>query len=85
METNVSKKDPRDIFPIHSRSKYHSTAKRIRRALNANQPPEDDDVNIVENWRASHRHILNVWQVILRKRATNTDIVFAQRLKRKNT
>ena len=85
METNVSKKDPRDIFPIHSRSKYHSTAKRIRRALNANQPPEDNDVNIVENWRASHRHILNVWQVILRKRATNTDIVFAQRLKRKNT
>ena len=29
-----------------------------------------DDIDIVENWRASHRHILNVWQVILRKRAT---------------
>ena len=85
MKSNISKKDPRDIFPLHARSKYHSTAKRIRRALNANQTPEEKDIDIVENWRASHRHILNVWQVILRKRAINTDIVFAQRLKRKNT
>ena len=85
MNTETSKKDPRDVFPIFSRSKYHSTAKRIRRALKSNQSPEDKDIDIVENWRASHRHILNVWQVILRKRATNTDIVFAQRLKRKNT
>lgn len=85
MNTKISKKDPRDVFPVYSRSKYHSTAKRIRRALNDKQNPSDDDIDIVENWRASHRHILNVWQVILRKRATNTDIVFAQRLKRKNT
>ena len=70
MSTKISKKDPRDVFPVYSRSKYHSTAKRIRRALNDKQNPSDDDIDIVENWRASHRHILNVWQVILRKRAT---------------
>lgn len=70
MNTKISKKDPRDVFPVYSRSKYHSTAKRIRRALNDKQNPSDDDIDIVENWRASHRHILNVWQVILRKRAT---------------
>ena len=61
MNTKISKKDPRDVFPVYSRSKYHSTAKRIRRALNDKQNPSDDDIDIVENWRASHRHILNVW------------------------
>ena len=40
LEANVLKKDPRDIFPIYSRSKYHSIAKRIRRALNAGQSPK---------------------------------------------
>ncbi len=82
--TTAVKSDPRDVFPLFSSSQYHSAAKRIRRAIRDNTVISIKDEEIVENWRASHRHILNAWQVTLKARA-NDNIVFAQRLKRRNT
>ena len=91
MTTNNStkgKKDPRDVYPQYSTSAYHSAAKRIRKALRTDTALSPEDEEKVENWRASHRHILNAWQVTLKQRIDkigSDSIVFGQRLKRRDT
>ena len=45
----------------------------------------DEDIAVIENWRASHSRILNDWQSILRTHSEEFDVIFAQRLKRKVT
>ncbi len=45
----------------------------------------DEDIAVIENWRASHSKVLRDWQAILRNRCKDSDIIFAQRLKRKVT
>ncbi|MEP2103571.1 MAG: RelA/SpoT domain-containing protein [Parasphingorhabdus sp.] len=45
----------------------------------------DDDVEIVENWRASHAQILNTFKQILYNRARKIDCLVVQRLKRRPT
>ena len=46
----------------------------------------DEDIHVIENWRAAHNKILNDWQSTLRLRCRNHDnAVFAQRLKRRST
>jgi putative GTP pyrophosphokinase len=44
-----------------------------------------EDSNTIEEWRAAHRAVLNTFQAILRNRTRMTDIVVAQRHKRKST
>ena len=44
-----------------------------------------DDIRILEEWRTAHRHVLNTFQSLLRNRTKDTDIVVAQRHKRKLT
>lgn len=77
--------DRRQIVPRFSKNKVNKAAERISLALNKGQEIDINDEEIVENWRASHAHILNTWQVILRKKIGNRKIFFAQRHKRKNT
>lgn len=43
----------------------------------------DEDLIILEEWRAAHKHLLNSFQSILRNRRRKRDIVIAQRLKRR--
>ena len=79
-------KDRRQIYPEYSKQKVNNSAKNIgidMREHNGIVSAEDEKV--VENWRASHTHILNTWQFILRNRINGKKIIFAQRLKRKNT
>jgi putative GTP pyrophosphokinase len=45
----------------------------------------DEDVTVIENWRAAHNKVLNDWQSSLRGRCKGKNIVFAQRLKRRST
>lgn len=44
-----------------------------------------EDVDILENWRASHRYVINTFQSSLRsrKKRDNSDVTIAQRLKRR--
>lgn len=70
----------RDIFPIYSKTKVENAGKNIRKGIFT-----EEDIKIIENWRISHNHILNSWQAILRNRCKGKNIIFAQRLKRKNT
>ncbi len=77
--------DRRLIYPLNSKASVNRAAKNIVYALQNGNTTNEEDELIIENWRASHAHVLNTWQVIFRKRVKSRDIVFAQRLKRKNT
>ncbi|MFM7631157.1 MAG: hypothetical protein ACKO43_05030, partial [Alphaproteobacteria bacterium] len=72
----------RDIKPQHSKARIDLAGNNIR-----NNCAQDEDIKIIENWRASHNHILNSWQATLRNRISklNYNVVFAQRLKRRKT
>jgi ppGpp synthetase/RelA/SpoT-type nucleotidyltranferase len=43
------------------------------------------DVAVIDEWRAAHRHVLNTFQAILRTKTKGTDVIVAQRHKRKTT
>lgn len=68
------------IFPEYSRSRVDRAGESIR----VNRYV-DEEVRAIENWRASHAYVLNTFQATLRNRTRGTDIVFAQRLKRRPT
>src|SRR5690606_17443698 len=44
-----------------------------------------EDYEVIDEWRAAHRNVLNTFQAILRTRTRGTDITVAQRHKRKRT
>ncbi|WP_193371539.1 hypothetical protein [Pelagibius marinus] len=70
------------IPPARSKSEVNRAGNRIRAA---GGDPEPRDIEIVENWRASHLWVLNTFQASLRRRAKDRPITVAQRLKRRNT
>jgi putative GTP pyrophosphokinase len=45
----------------------------------------NDDILIIETWRASHAYILNTFQSLLRGKTRFKEVVVAQRLKRRST
>lgn len=57
---------------------------RVRRAGRAlrNGDAAPEDLAVVENFRASHGHVLNAFQASLRNRARGKNVAVAQRLKR---
>lgn len=69
-----------DIKPLHSKKRINKAGDHIR-----DKTAGIDDLNVVENWRASHAHILNTFQATLRGRARGGNITVAQRLKRRHT
>lgn len=68
------------IEPRFSKSRTKAAGSRIR---DGNYTPED--VEVLENHRASHRYIMNTFNVALRRRARDREVVVAQRLKRRKT
>ena len=60
---------------------------RVNRAGNSVREghPTIEDLNVIEQWRAAHRGVLNTFQAILRTRTRGTGISVAQRHKRKRT
>ena len=80
-------KDRRQIYPLYSKQKVNNCANNIGRDIREHHGfISSEDEKVVENWRASHTHILNTWQFILRQRIVEkSSVYFAQRLKRKNT
>lgn len=47
----------------------------------------EDDILLVDQWRAAHAYVLNTFQIFLKRRILefNNEIEFSQRLKRRNT
>lgn len=70
------------IEPRYSKGEINRAGDRIR---NADGDPDLADIEIVENWRASHLWVLNTFQSNLRGRARGQPITVAQRLKRRST
>lgn len=70
----------RGIFPNYSKTQVNKAGKAVRDG-NASL----EQILIIENWRASHTHILNTFQANLRRRVKGKRVVFAQRLKRRDT
>ena len=61
--------------------------KRVNRAGTAvrDGAATEEDLSVIDEWRAAHRGVLNTFQAILRNRTRNTEIAVAQRHKRKRT
>jgi putative GTP pyrophosphokinase len=67
-------------FPGGSKSRVNKAGEKIR------QGESTPEYNLImEEWRAAHSAVLNTFQAILRNRTKETDIVVAQRHKRKST
>jgi putative GTP pyrophosphokinase len=67
-------------FPGGSKSRVNRAGENVRDG-NAS----DADFQVIDEWRAAHRAVLNTFQAILHKRARGKDIIVAQRHKRKRT
>jgi putative GTP pyrophosphokinase len=67
-------------YPGGSKSRVTRAGERVRAGN-----PTTDDLIVIDSWRAAHRAVLNTFQAILRIRARGTNIVVAQRHKRKRT
>ncbi len=70
----------RSQFPGGSKSKVNRAGNNIR-----NGTATRVDYRVLEAWRSAHRNVLNTFQAILRNRTKETDIIVAQRHKRKTT
>lgn len=60
---------------------------RVNRAGNAigQGNPTQEDIEVMENWRASHAYILNTFQATLRNRTRGSSAAVGTRLKRRAT
>ena len=67
-------------FPGGSKARVNKAGENIR----SNKSTEED-LYVIDAWRAAHRSVLNTFQAILRKRTKGTEIVVAQRHKRRLT
>ncbi|MDC7824440.1 RelA/SpoT domain-containing protein [Pseudomonas sp. BLCC-B13] len=67
-------------YPGGSKSRVNKAGARVR-----NGEANNEDLIIIETWRAAHRPVLNTFQAILRNRTRGTKIAVAQRHKRRNT
>lgn len=61
--------------------------KRVTRAGNKIRSSEAtaEDLEVLENWRAAHSHVMNTFQTNLRRRSRGSGYLVGQRLKRRVT
>ncbi|RZU28927.1 RelA/SpoT domain-containing protein [Edaphobacter modestus] len=71
---------PKKSFPGGSKSRVSRAGDAVRAGT-----PSPEDLAVIDTWRAAHRNVLNTFQAILRTRTRSTEIVVAQRHKRKRT
>lgn len=67
-------------FPGGSKSRVNRAGDKVRTGT-----PSQEDLAVIEEWRAAHRAVLNTFQAILRNRTRTKNITVAQRHKRKRT
>ncbi len=65
------------IAPAYSKTRVRRAGNNVRNGTASNE-----DLSVIENWRACHSYILNTFQANLRNRSRNKEITVAQRLKR---
>lgn len=67
-------------YPGGSRKRVNRAGENLR-----NGKETREDIKVLEDWRTAHGHVLNTFQSILGDRTKGTNIVVAQRHKRKRT
>lgn len=67
-------------YPGGSKSRVSRAGDNVR---NGRSTP--DDLEVIEDWRAAHRSVINTFQAILRNRLRGQKVTVAQRHKRRNT
>jgi putative GTP pyrophosphokinase len=67
-------------FPGGSKSRVNKAGERVR-----GKTYTEEDLVVIDEWRAAHRSVLNTFQAILRTRTKGSGTVVAQRHKRKLT
>lgn len=70
----------RTAFPGGSKERVNRAGEAVRAGEASN-----DDLDVINTWRAAHRPVLNTFQAILRNRTHGKDIIVAQRHKRRTT
>lgn len=70
----------KSTYPGGSKSRVNRAGKQIRKNAET-----QEDLLVIEDWRAAHRGVLNTFQAILRQRTRGTKVSVAQRHKRKMT
>lgn len=70
----------KSLFPGGSKKRVTRAGAAVR-----NGTASEEDLEVIEEWRAAHRSVLNTFQAILRNRTRGTGIAVAQRHKRKRT
>jgi putative GTP pyrophosphokinase len=68
------------LFPGGSKKRVNRAGGAVRAGT-----ATDEDLGVIDEWRAAHRGVLNTFQAILRNRTRDTGIAVAQRHKRKRT
>jgi GTP pyrophosphokinase len=68
------------VYPGGSKQRVNRAGNNIRSGT-----ATEDDLAVIDDWRAAHRPVLNTFQAILRNRTRRKDIIVAQRHKRRRT
>jgi putative GTP pyrophosphokinase len=76
----MASKADKAIFPGGSKERVSRAGEAVRARIQT-----VEDLAVIDSWRAAHRSVLNTFQAILRNRTKGTDIVVAQRHKRRST
>ena len=69
-----------DSFPGGSKQRVNRAGERVRQGSMTSE-----DAQVIEEWRAAHRAVLNTFQAILRRRTRHSNVSVAQRHKRRRT
>jgi putative GTP pyrophosphokinase len=72
--------DGRSTYPGGSRQRVNRAGDNVRAGT-----ATENDLAVIDEWRAAHRPVLNTFQAILRNRTRGKDIIVAQRHKRRRT
>lgn len=78
--TGLDQSTEKHSYPGGSRKRVSKAGAAIREGR-----ASQEDLAIIDIWRAAHRPVLNTFQAILRTRARGKGVIVAQRHKRKNT
>lgn len=68
------------VTPKYTKSRIQSAGKRIVKEKN-----NAEDIQVLENFRASHAYVINTFQMNARRHASSVPNTVGQRLKRRNT
>ena len=79
-DTYMDKSQKNKGFPGGSKTRVNKAGEAVR-----NGTATAEDLEIIDEWRAAHRYVLNTFQASLRARVKGIGATVAQRHKRRNT